>query len=306
MDHFISKIAPLVPNTHTHTHTTTSTSTRPPLVPWSDTEEKAVLAFVKDRTGSEFSSIGKLNPAWNDIERKWEGFGTTRKAYELGRKYIRLRQKVSRTGRRDWSDAEEKVLLGFVKDRMGNEFGSIGKLSLAWNDLEREWPGKGFGATRTAASLIQRYCTLRQERAPKHPAAPQQPSTTTSTYTTTTAPTAPPLPSQNIFDFALTGIEIQNFSTPPPQPALQLGGSGRTAAPRPTTNPSSHELFGCKRPHSAVTSPLSTSTSSKKVRVVASLPASAPPTELPNILNYAHFTYVQLAPLRHGQRRGLL
>ena len=53
--------------------------------------------------------------------------------------------------------AEVVAIIFFVKERRSSEFGELGVPHLAWNDLEREWEEKGFGTTRTASVLGQRY-----------------------------------------------------------------------------------------------------------------------------------------------------
>ena len=97
-----------------------------------------------------------------DLEREWGalgfdgGFTTTRTAAALAEKHRLLRQNADNMGDR-WSASEEKAVLDFVKDCTGNEFGSMGARDPAWKDLEREWEEKGFGTTRTASVLGQRY-----------------------------------------------------------------------------------------------------------------------------------------------------
>ena len=122
-------------------------------VKWSDAEEKALLAFVKDRKGDKFATLGDKNSLWEVLEREWKekGFGTTRKAVALGNKHAKLRRKAGRAvDRTRWSAAEEMALLALVKDRTGNEFGSLGRATnSALGDLEREWKGKGKGFTTT-------------------------------------------------------------------------------------------------------------------------------------------------------------
>ena len=156
-------------------------------VNWSAAEIAAVKAFVKTLTGDELGSLPERNSAWKDLERKWKrkGFSTTRTARSLGVKHRKLRKKAGRAGDgAHWSDAEEKALLAFVKERTGSEFGSLGETNSAWGDLEREWKGKGFSTERTTRALGRKHYQLRQERAAKKPVTPHQSITTTATSTT--------------------------------------------------------------------------------------------------------------------------
>ena len=152
-----------------------------------------MLAFVKDRKGNESGELGLKNSAWNDLEREWpgKGFTTARTATALGYKYYGLRRKAGKpmVGAH-WSDAEEKALLAFVKNRKGDEFASLGPKNIVWEDLERKWKEEGFATTRTAYALGQKHMKLRRKRAAKNPTTTPQPSTMTSPSSTTAAPTS--------------------------------------------------------------------------------------------------------------------
>ena len=131
-------------------------------------EFAAIKAFVKKHAGDESGNLQSAGKTWRDIEGEWEslsvagGFTTTLTADWLRQKHIKLRRKAVEVFV-PWSDVEEKAVLAFIKDRTGNEFASLWCRNPAWKDLEREWPGKGFGTARTTIALGRKYYELRQK-----------------------------------------------------------------------------------------------------------------------------------------------
>ena len=67
---------------------------------WSAEEEKALLAFVKERKGKEMAHCGRGDDIFKDLEKEWQSMdlGTTRTAYALYMRHWDIRRKRAGVG----------------------------------------------------------------------------------------------------------------------------------------------------------------------------------------------------------------
>ena len=164
--------------------------------PWLPVEDNALKALVKERTGDELAPVAPGDSAWADLVTRWmalgkvKGFRTNRSFEAMYKRHLRFRRKAGREDscpnggdRNPWSAEEEKALLGFVKERKGNEMAALCG-EVFFKDLEKAWQSKGFDTARTANAMYEKHNRMREKRA-EQPATTPLPSSTSSTTSAT-------------------------------------------------------------------------------------------------------------------------
>mmetsp|Transcript_22736 Transcript_22736/g.47338 ORF Transcript_22736/g.47338 Transcript_22736/m.47338 type:complete len:229 (+) Transcript_22736:156-842(+) len=190
-------------------------------IPWQPAEDEAILDFVRQKMGDGLAPMGK-NRSWADLEKNWEslgkvkGFRTKRNSRGMCSRHHKMRRTAGRmdslpgTGSfNHWSVEELAALLGFVRDRKGDDMAECSERF--FKDLEAVWKKSGFHTQRSAYAMYDKHYKMRRKRAklsePKlsssEPKSDQQPesnpeaSSTSSTTTYSAAHTyispAPPL-----------------------------------------------------------------------------------------------------------------
>ena len=144
--------------------------------PWSPEETEALLAFVKECLGDEFSKDTTEHYFWNDLEDKWEdlgekyGFCTTRTRHAMAAHHQHLRKQ----GGRDestffWTQKETEVVLAFVEKKKGDKLAPVTGSDEIWKQLVKKWDGlveeAGFKSSQvpSASGFHYSHTKLRKE-----------------------------------------------------------------------------------------------------------------------------------------------